>query len=74
MGMENGSRSPAMGVSAYPPAHNGGLMKLMGQNIVSILHGTKHLTRLLGPCPAHTPPIRLIPHIGTGNKKYTGVE
>lgn len=31
--------------------HNIGLMKLMGQNTVSILKGTKHLTRLLGLCP-----------------------
>lgn len=50
--IKHGSRSPAMGVSTYSTIHNVGLMKLMGQNTVSILKGTKHLTRLLGLCPA----------------------
>lgn len=52
VGMKPGSRSPATGVSTYSTIHNVGLMKLMGQNTVSILKRTKHLTRLLGLCPA----------------------
>lgn len=32
VGIEHGSRSPAMGVSTYSTTHNVGLMKLMGQN------------------------------------------
>lgn len=52
VGSKPGSRCPAMGVSTYSTIHNVGLMKLMGQNTVSILKGTKHLTRLLGLCPA----------------------
>lgn len=52
VGIKHGSGSPAMGVSTYSTIHNVGLMKLMGQNTVSILKGTKHLTRLLGLCPA----------------------
>lgn len=55
----HGSRSPAMGVSTYSTIHNVGLMKLMGQNTVSILKGTKHLTRLLGLVRPQSP-IRLI--------------
>lgn len=52
VGIKHGSRSPAMGVSTYSTIHNVGLMKLMDQNTVSIPKGTKHLTRLLGLCPA----------------------
>lgn len=51
-GVGIGQQIPAMGVSTYSTIHNVGLMKLMGQNTVSILKGTKHLTRLLGLCPA----------------------
>lgn len=52
VGIKHSSRSPAMGVATYSTIHNVGLMKLMDQNTASILRATKHLTRLLGLCPA----------------------
>lgn len=75
VGRKHGSRSPAMGVSTYSTVHNGGLMKLMGQNTVSILHSTKHLTRLLGLCPAYTHRLgRLILWIWICIKKCISIE
>lgn len=52
VGMRLGSICCATSCSTYSTIHNVGLMKLMGQNTVSILQGTKHLTGLLGLCPA----------------------
>lgn len=47
VGIRLGSKYPAKGVSTYSTIHNVGLIKLMGQNTVSILKAFDKVVRTL---------------------------